>query len=362
MPGLFPLSRQQQTDSNGPLAGARLFLYDGGTSTPRIGYRDLALTSEHPNPILADSSGRLPLIYLDDGFYRMRLTTATGVAVFDDDGLPVLTTSAGGAGTSVDPESVYKTGNVKIDFGDGAIDGYVRVNGRSIGSALSGSTERANADTEALYTKLWPYDNIAVTGSKGASAAADFAANKPLVLPNLQGACIFGASNMGGTADAAFAALLTGTDTAGPGATAGADTVTILQTNLPLYNLTGSALTVSASGTTATESATHTHIAAGTTATESAGHTHSEVGAGSSTTVQAGAGATVASFVTGQTGAVSNNHQHTYSAATGGQDVTHTHTVSVTGTTSTPSVSSGGSGGALNKLPSLVTFTIYMRL
>ena len=106
MAGLYPLSRMQQFDGNGrPLSGARLFLFDGGTSTPRIGYRDSSLTSPHPNPILADSAGRLPLIYLDDGFYRHRLTTRTGALVFDDDGLPVLSTTTGGSGTSVDPDS-----------------------------------------------------------------------------------------------------------------------------------------------------------------------------------------------------------------------------------------------------------------
>ena len=104
MAGLYPLSRMQQFDANGrPLSGARLFLFDGGTSTPRIGYRDSSLSSAHPNPILADSAGRLPLIYLDDGFYRHRLTTRAGTLVFDDDGLPVVSTTSGGSGTSVDP-------------------------------------------------------------------------------------------------------------------------------------------------------------------------------------------------------------------------------------------------------------------
>jgi hypothetical protein len=71
MTGLYPLSRMQQFDSNGrraavPVRRRHLKLC--------IGYRDTSLTAPHPNPIVADSAGRLPLIYLDDGFRRHRLT------------------------------------------------------------------------------------------------------------------------------------------------------------------------------------------------------------------------------------------------------------------------------------------------
>ena len=198
MPGLFPLSRYQQFDENGQLlVGARLFLFDGGTTTPRVGYRDSSLTSAHPNPIVADASARLPLIYLADGFYRQRLTTATGVVVFDDDGIPVLSTTAAGTGTSVDPNATLKTRDIKIRFDDQPIAGYVRLNGRTIGSVASGATERANADTQSLYEELWGYPNIAVSGGKGSSGPADFLANKAMVLPNCAGRGIFGMDDMG---------------------------------------------------------------------------------------------------------------------------------------------------------------------
>jgi hypothetical protein len=56
----------------------------------------------------------------------------------------------------------------------------------TIGSATSGATIRANADTQALYTLYYDgySDTICpVTGGRGASAAADFAADKPLRIP-----------------------------------------------------------------------------------------------------------------------------------------------------------------------------------
>jgi len=84
----------------------------------------------------------------------------------------------------------FPTG-VEIDYAiDAQIPGWVRKNGGSIGSATSGATERANADTINLYTLLW--DNYAdaqapVSSGRGVSAAADFSANKTLTLPDARG-------------------------------------------------------------------------------------------------------------------------------------------------------------------------------
>lgn len=69
--------------------------------------------------------------------------------------------------------------------------GWVKENGGTIGNATSGATTRANSDTEALFTLLWTeFNNTALpiqtsTGTastRGATAAADFAANKRMPL------------------------------------------------------------------------------------------------------------------------------------------------------------------------------------
>ncbi|BAQ16914.1 hypothetical protein [Methyloceanibacter caenitepidi] len=67
--------------------------------------------------------------------------------------------------------------------------------GLTIGSASSGATSRANADTWALFEKLWAvgnangtlaiYTSAGAASTFGASAAADFAANKRLALPDV---------------------------------------------------------------------------------------------------------------------------------------------------------------------------------
>ncbi len=98
--------------------------------------------------------------------------------------------------------STEATGVVKAYFGTTAPNGYVMLSGRTIGSAASGATERANADTEDLYTLLWnslANSEAAVSGGRGASAAADFAANKTLALPDGRGRVLAGKDDMGGS-------------------------------------------------------------------------------------------------------------------------------------------------------------------
>lgn len=84
----------------------------------------------------------------------------------------------------------FTTGDTKLTYKVAADAGWVMMNDGSIGNAASGATTRANADTEALFTLLWA--NIIntwapVSGGRGGSAAADFAANKTLTLPKALG-------------------------------------------------------------------------------------------------------------------------------------------------------------------------------
>lgn len=69
--------------------------------------------------------------------------------------------------------------------------GWIKENGGTIGSLASGATNRANPDTEDLFTLLWdnfnqatlPIQNSAgAVTTRGASAAADFAAAKRMPL------------------------------------------------------------------------------------------------------------------------------------------------------------------------------------
>jgi hypothetical protein len=105
---------------------------------------------------------------------------------------------------------------MKVTYGTGVLSGFVRANGRTIGSATSGATERANADTSALFLYLWGTDaNLAVSGGRGASAAADYAANKTIALPDWRGRALAGLDDMGNSAAGRLTATYFGTTSIG---------------------------------------------------------------------------------------------------------------------------------------------------
>lgn len=91
--------------------------------------------------------------------------------------------------------SRWETGEWVLTCKTTAPTGTVTPNGGTIGSALSGATTRANADTADLFAVLWGatsntdypiQDSSGVATTRGASASADFSANKRFPLPNIQ--------------------------------------------------------------------------------------------------------------------------------------------------------------------------------
>lgn len=91
--------------------------------------------------------------------------------------------------------SAFTTGDVKFTLKTVADTSWVLMNDTSIGNASSGASGRANADTSALFTLLWTniIDQWApVSSGRGASAAADFAANKTIALPKTLGRAMAG--------------------------------------------------------------------------------------------------------------------------------------------------------------------------
>lgn len=204
MAGTIPLSLSQQFDRYGkPLSGGFLYTIQAGTtSTPQNAYQDSDLTIVLPNPIKLDAAGRLPQFFLADGLIKVRLTDADGVQQLVADGVQVIGPSSGGGGGggTVDPTTIFQTGDVIWLDISGTRDGWVRDNGRTMGSATSGGTERANADCEALFGYLWQnYSNdiCPVSGGRGASSAADWSANKTIQLPDKRLFVPGGLSGMG---------------------------------------------------------------------------------------------------------------------------------------------------------------------
>jgi len=211
MAGSISLAGAQQFDVLGNLlGGAKIYWIQAGTtSTPQNAYYDTGLVSPLPNPYTLEADARVPFHYLADGQIKVRIVDANGVTRFEQDNILVIgPSSGGGGGGGVDPTTVFAPGDVLWLPIQGTRTGWVRANGRTMGSASSGATERANADTSALFAYLWNnFSNTIcpVSTGRGANAAADFAANKTITLLDWRGYVPGGLDDMGNSAASRWA-------------------------------------------------------------------------------------------------------------------------------------------------------------
>jgi microcystin-dependent protein len=138
-------------------------------------------------------------------------------------------------------------GSVNPYVGISAPTGWLLCSGATIGSATSGATARANADTQTLYELLWNamgntelpiQDSSGVGTTRGASGAADFAANKRLPLPDLRGRVIAGQDDMGGSSANRLTGLSGGLNGDTMGTTGGAESHTLTIAEMPAHDHT----------------------------------------------------------------------------------------------------------------------------
>lgn len=77
-------------DGNGrPMAGAKLYFYEAGTTTPRNTYSDAALTVANTNPVIADAAGQWPAVWLANEPYKVVLKTSGDATVWTADDVRV---------------------------------------------------------------------------------------------------------------------------------------------------------------------------------------------------------------------------------------------------------------------------------
>lgn len=135
-----------------------------------------------------------------------------------------------------------------------APSGWLFVSGLTIGSAASGATAKAHAGMLPLYEKLWDeFDNTELViqnssgtpTTRGASAAADFAANKRLPLLDAQGRVIAGWDSMSGASANRLTSPING-DTIG--AAGGSQSHTLIVAEMPEHDHTPGTLATSNSG------------------------------------------------------------------------------------------------------------------
>jgi hypothetical protein len=252
--GTTPLSLVQQFDQTGqPLAGCLLYFFQAGTvATPQNAFSDFGLTATLPNPISCDQSGRIPQHWLADGLIHIRLTDSSGLPIIDTT-MQVLGPSSGGGGGggTVDPTTVMATGDIKARYGTGALSGFVRANGLTIGNVSCGCTERANNDTQALFIYLYTADpNLVVSGGRTGNALNDFNASKQLTVPDWRGRAVAALDDMGNSPAGRLTSTYFGTTATVLGAAGGKENMPgLVAANMAPYTPVGTVgTTISTTG------------------------------------------------------------------------------------------------------------------
>lgn len=109
MGSLFVLPRFTPINGSGrPYSGCKLYIYRASTSTLASVYEDSGLTSYLTNPVVADSNGQLPAIYLDPntGYnYRVVLKTSSDVELWSEDDVPAGSITSEDVGRSLYPRT-----------------------------------------------------------------------------------------------------------------------------------------------------------------------------------------------------------------------------------------------------------------
>lgn len=222
-------------DGDQAYSGAKAYFFDAGTTTPMITYTDAALSIPHDHPVVANSRGIFPAIFFaDETVYKFRVLDSDDATIIEVDNVSAPTTEPPDFPESETPEQkLFQTGWIMMAWTIASQTGFVRMNGRTIGSAASGATERANADCEDLFEFLWDNDaNLVVSGGRGSTSAGDWAANKTIALPDFRGRVPGGLDAMGSSAAGRITDAVLGSDSDTLGSAGGAETHTLTEAEL----------------------------------------------------------------------------------------------------------------------------------
>lgn len=195
-------------------------------------------------------------------------------------------------------------------YGTTAPYGFLFVDGKTIGDGASAGTARANADCEALFTILWNITSLTVSGGRGASAAADWAAHKTIALPDHRGKTMAALDNLGGTnASVLSPSGIASTTRAATGGAATESASVSGSCSVGVSGTTGGSLSVSTTSYAMDgSSATQTISQGGGAGVNAAhvSHTHANVLSTGSTSGTLAVSATGSGSISGSTASVTN--------------------------------------------------------
>ncbi|MDR7037405.1 microcystin-dependent protein [Methylobacterium sp. BE186] len=326
---------------------ARLSVFLANTTQPVATYNEPGLSTRQAYPVPARANGTFPTVYVEDGLYRVRITDASGMVLDQIEDVQIITVSGGGGGGGADdPTTRFQTGDIKDRYDVGTHQGWVRFNGRTIGSSASSASERANDDCHDLFVHLWTRDgNLAVSGGRGPNAESDWQAGKTITLPDARGRFRVSLEDMGNLPSGRlFGGLFSFGTATTLGAYGGSPVSQITLNEMPSHSHTISAF-MDAQGA-------HNH-----TGVTDAGGVHRHAIDYSLDSTSAPGGTTRASGVgdgggaTGQT-RDSVAHSHTFTTSSVGN---HAHNI-------TASATATGSGAAFSTLVPFILVTTYVKL
>lgn len=200
------------TSTYQPGTGTMMVFVNGLVLVPGVDYTETDSATVTINPVVALSGGDSVLFIYGN---PINANTVDGARLINASIDASTKLKAGSVGTTQLTTALQTqlnsatspSGKVDWFIASTAPSGWVAANGATIGSSASGATNRANADTLSLFTALWTYvlnadlpiqDSTGAASSRGASALADFNANKRMPLPDLRGEFVRGWDNSRG--------------------------------------------------------------------------------------------------------------------------------------------------------------------
>jgi len=199
----------QYSDGNGvPLPGATLDFFEPGTTTRKNTFSDSGLTTANPNPVVADSAGVMPDIWLD-GTYAVVLKNAGGVVQPEGTKDPIGETTEG------QWEAWLNDNTYNIpDLVKGSDNKFYRslTDANQGNDPTSSASDWENIEFERIYNSTVTYDlgdrSIGSDGMEYFSLVASNLNNNPTASDNWRASDQTRSADAAGTADELTATFL----------------------------------------------------------------------------------------------------------------------------------------------------------